>query len=399
MHLMLDYLVELGSELLSAGCAAYRLEALLTQVAKEEGLTADVFAVPTGLFIAIRTPTGDAPAVSMVRVGQWQTNLERLAQLDALLNRVVDRSLSVSEARVELKRQPQSTWSAPAQLVAGAGACAGAAVGLGGGVSDFVLAAMGGLVMRAMLMRTQRQPDLRFLENFIGGAVAALVAWLATATWPSHSRDVLVLATIIPLLPGMALTTGLAELTFKNLVAGTARLMDAAMTLLALVFGIAAVVALEQWVGPVSAPAEPSTPASWGWRVLAVAVASVSFGVSLGLARRRLPVALASGGVVWVVQQLVASWAPWVAAFSAAVVLACASNAYARLTQRPSQLFLIPGLLLLVPGVFGLRSLDAILRGEYTQGATHAVDMLVQAGALVIGLLVANVLVPPRKIL
>lgn len=201
MHLMLDYLVELGSELLSAGCAAYRLEALLTQVAKEEGLTADVFAVPTGLFIAIRTPTGDAPAVSMVRVGQWQTNLERLAQLDALLNRVVDRSLSVSEARVELKRQPQSTWSAPAQLVAGAGACAGAAVGLGGGVSDFVLAAMGGLVMRAMLMRTQRQPDLRFLENFIGGAVAALVAWLATATWPSHSRDVLVLATIIPWRP------------------------------------------------------------------------------------------------------------------------------------------------------------------------------------------------------
>jgi hypothetical protein len=102
-HLMLDYLVELGSELLAAGCPSYRLETLLSVVAAHEGFSADVFALPTGLFVAIRTPTGTAPAVSMVRVNEWRVDLQRLAVLDELLNRVVDRTLTVHDARLELR--------------------------------------------------------------------------------------------------------------------------------------------------------------------------------------------------------------------------------------------------------------------------------------------------------
>ncbi len=87
------------------------------------------------------------------------------------------------------------------------------------------------------------------------------------------------------------------------------------------------------------------------------------------------------------------------ASFIGALTLGLASNFYARTSKRPAQLFLLPGLLLLVPGAFGFRSLDALLRGDYVSGASQAVDMILIAGGLVMGLLVANIALPPRKIL
>jgi uncharacterized membrane protein YjjP (DUF1212 family) len=399
-HLMLDYLLELGGELLSAGCPSYRLEELLAVVAEREGFEADVFAVPTGLFLSIRTPTGEPPVMSMVRVKEWRIDLERLAVLDELLNRVVDRTLSVDDARIELRRFSQlPRWPAWVQLLAGAGASAGASVSFGGGVSDFFIAGAGGLVLRAVLLRTQREPGLRFLENFLGGALASMTAFLSALFFPGHSRDVLLLAVVIPLLPGMVLTTGLAEITFKNLVSGTARLMDAAVTLLSLVFGIALAVSFEQWTGVRPEPAVAVDPSGWWWRAIAVVVASSSFGISLGLPRAKLGIALASGSVVWLSQAMLRSASATWAAFGSALVLAVAANAFARRTRRPAQLFLVPGLLLLVPGALGFRSFDALLRGDYARGASQAVDMFTLAGALVMGLLVANVVLPSKKYL
>ncbi len=399
-HLLLDYLIELGSDLLEAGCPTYRLEQLITAIAESEGFTSDIFAVPTGLFVSLRTPTGAAPAIGMVRVKETRTDLGRLASLDALLNAVADGTVTVNEARARLKQSSSKpTWSVPAQLLAAAGACAGAAVSFGGGVSDFFIAGVGGVLLQLLLLRTREEPGMRFLENLLGGMLAGTCAWLAALVWPNHSRDVLVLAIIVPLLPGMVLTTALAELTFKNLVAGSSRLMDAGVTLLSLVFGVGLVVSFEQWTGVRPMPAELLTPAPWPWQVLAVGVASVSFGVALGLPAKRLGVALASGAVAWGSQQLMRAWPPTSASFLSALALAMTANAFARTRNQPAQLFLLPGLLLLVPGAFGLRSFDALLRGEYTQGASQAVDMFVRAGALVMGLLVANVVVPPKKIL
>jgi len=47
----------------------------------------------------------------------------------------------------------------------------------------------------------------------------------------------MVLSAVIVLVPGLALTMGLAELSSRNLVSGTARIMDAIMQLFKLYFG------------------------------------------------------------------------------------------------------------------------------------------------------------------
>ena len=56
-------------------------------------------------------------------------------------------------------------------------------------------------------------------------------------------------------------------------------------------------------------------------------------------------------------------------------------------------------MMLLVPGSFGFLSLEDFLRGDFLNGAAKGFSMLLITGALVTGILLANVLLPAKKLL
>jgi len=64
--------------------------------------------------------------------------------------------------------------------------------------------------------------------------------------------------------------------------------------------------------------------------------------------------------------------------------------------NRPAALVEVPGIMVLVPGSVGLRSLTALLSRDVVTGIEVGVSMMMTAAALVVGVLLANVLVPPR---
>jgi uncharacterized membrane protein YjjB (DUF3815 family) len=231
------------------------------------------------------------------------------------------------------------------------------------------------------------------------------LAWAATAIDPGLSREVLVLSVVIALVPGMALTTGLAELTNKQLVSGAARLMEAFMAFLSILFGIAVMIAIEQAVSPsevVKVVAPRVLPSVFGVpvEILALVASAFAFSVKFRVPRRYLVHAMASGAIGWGVSFWAARALPTsMAALAAATAITLFANLCARITQRPSQIFQVPGMVLLVPGSFGFLSLEAFLRGELLGGAAKGFEMFMIAGAIVIGTILANVALPARKVL
>lgn len=400
-QLLLDYLIELGTALMSAGCPTHRLEDLLVTVAEHHGHQLDVFSVPTGLFVGLRTPEGEPSLTTMVRVREWKHDLHLLSALDEVVNDVADEKLDIAAARQRIREVIKSPrpWSRAEQLVASGLGSAGAAVSLGGGWTDALLASCGGVVLRAIMLLLSEVSAVRTLESFVGGIVAGATAWVATQLSPGSLREVLILAIIVQLLPGLTLTTGLAELSTRNLVAGTARLMHAGITLLSLAFGIAIVVSLSKVVTPELAPPSERAPLEWWWQVMALLLAALSFGVMLGLPKKQLRVALAAGVLLWGVTLATRPLPGVHAAFLNALALSLGANFWARLSRRPAQIFLMPGLLLLVPGALSFRSFDTLLSGDAVTGLSSAADVLLVAGGIVMGLLVANVALPPRKAL
>jgi uncharacterized membrane protein YjjP (DUF1212 family) len=374
-------------------------------VASIEGYRADAFAIPTGLFISLAGPGVDPPMIRMTRVNEWAVNLERLTLIDRIFNDVAEHRCSLEDARARLreveKRPPP--YAPPLVLLASAGACGAAAIFFRGGVLEMGIAALGGAILGVEAFALRRSLGLRLLSDYLGGLVAGLLAWGFTWLRPDLSREVLVLSVVIPLVPGMALTTALDELAHKNLVSGAARLMEAMMVFLSILFGIASAVGLEQWLGFVPPPAAAgATRELVGvvWQVPALLVAAVSFAVLFSVPRRFIAAAILSGAVGWIATELGTHYLPsTMSALLASLLLCCFANAFARFTERPAQLFLLPGLVLLVPGSFGFRSLEEFLRGDYVNGAARGFEMFLIAGALVTGILFANVLLPAKKIL
>jgi uncharacterized membrane protein YjjB (DUF3815 family) len=60
---------------------------------------------------------------------------------------------------------------------------------------------------------------------------------------------------------------------------------------------------------------------------------------------------------------------------------------------------MVPGILLLVPGSIGFGSLAKFLDRDVLSGIDTAFTMILVAVALVTGLLVSNLIVPPRRAL
>jgi uncharacterized membrane protein YjjB (DUF3815 family) len=124
----------------------------------------------------------------------------------------------------------------------------------------------------------------------------------------------------------------------------------------------------------------------------------VAFAMLFQTARRDYPLVLTAV----IVGYLVTYWcgnalgAPF-GVFVGGLVLSAGSNLYARLKHRPGALVREPGVLLLVPGSVGFRSVSDLLNNQIASGTHIAVLLVTLLISLVAGLLFGDLLIAPRR--
>jgi uncharacterized membrane protein YjjB (DUF3815 family) len=113
---------------------------------------------------------------------------------------------------------------------------------------------------------------------------------------------------------------------------------------------------------------------------------------------RDIPWVLASGGVAFLGGRLGARLlGPELGAFFSALLVGLGSNVYAWLSDRPTSVTLVPGVLLLVPGSIGFRGIAFMVDRKTITGVETAFTALLIAAALSAGILTATVLGPQRR--
>jgi uncharacterized membrane protein YjjP (DUF1212 family) len=333
-----------------------------------------------------------------LRVRPAVVDLDAIARLDDVVRDVLDGRIDAGTAltRVEeVQAHPlQRRW----YVRVAAYGLAGAAVApvLGGGWRDVLAAAAVGVLVGAIALQAPRAAGAEPVLAPVAAVAASFCAAALTQLGLKASPDIVTLASLVTLLPGMALTIGMRELATEHLQSGVANTANALVQLLGLVFGvgIGRSVALS-WFG-LPQQVLPHTAFS-GTQLLAAVAAGLAFTVTLRAQSSAAPV-MCSATVLAILANAAgkAVFGAVAGVFVAALAIGLVGGIVGARLRRSALVFIVPGVLILVPGSAGFNSLLKLLTGETVSGIDAGFDTFVTAMSIAYGLMVSTMLMPRR---
>ncbi|MBT2143381.1 MULTISPECIES: threonine/serine exporter family protein [unclassified Rhodanobacter] len=402
------FVLELARRLHQYGTSAPRLEMAIAGAAQRLGLSADVWSSPTAIIISFadlaQGEEGVAQTTQVMRLAPGEVNLERLCEADDIADRAIAGELGLREGfRLlrELGRPDTRREKIGSVASYGLSAAGIAALFLHSSWVDLVVAGAIGVMIGWITLLAASRPRLAVASDAICALVATTVAIVVSAFVVPLAIKSVVLASLIILVPGMSLTNAVREISSGHLVSGMARMGGAMSTLLKLTFGTIAATQLCAAVGITARDfALPALPTWTDYPALLVA--AVAFAILFRAARRDWPVVI----VAVVVGYLATRWggaisgslpgAP-VGVFLGGLLLGALANVYARFAHRPGAVIREPGILLLVPGSVGFRSVSFLLERDTTLSVDTGLLLVTLLVSLVAGLMFGDLLVSPRR--
>lgn len=391
--------LNLGRALLHVGSPAHRLESSMQIMAERLGLQAEFFSTPTSMIVSLGD--GEKQQTFLARSEPGSANLSKLADLTEVMEELAEGRIDpeTADERVRAIDAAPPLYNRWLQLAAFVLIAGGVVPLLGGGWREALLAVPLGLVTGLTVVWMSRHVERARLINPM---VAAIITFLGTLWCGYDAQTALmpaILAAMIPLLPGMDLTTAARELSTGHLVSGSSRLAFAVTIFALLTFGLV--------LGSISARAivgevglvDPVPQPMW-LPLVGVPIAALGLMMLIQAHLRDWIWILAVTWLAWMGAGL-GDWleAPVIGAFIGGLAVGLAGNLYVQLTSRPSSILHIPGMILLVPGSIGLRSLAVLLGDDVVAGLETAILAGVIAVALTTGMILASVLIPPRNTL
>ncbi len=388
--------LSLGRALLRVGSPAHRLEAAMQIMAERLGLTAEFFSTPTALIATLGD--GEQQQTYLARVEPGSTDLGKLAELTEIMDQLAGGLVDPQAAHqkvCEIDRRP-AQYQGFRLLIAYMLVSGGACTLIGGGWREALLAAALGGVTGASVMLLWQRAELTHLLKPLSAGLVTLLGSLWCGFDPQTALMPAVIAGMIALIPGMDLTAATRELATGHQVSGAARLASTIVVFALLTVGLA----FGAWlatriIGPLP-PVAPSILPQW---LLPIGVISAALGfVALFQAHWR------DGWLI--LSACLLAWlgsgfgsllgTPVLGAFSGALMIGMAGNLFSRWTRRPASILQLPGLILLVPGSIGMRSLSTLIGQDVIAGIETALLAGMIAVALATGLILANAMIPPR---
>ena len=124
-------------------------------------------------------------------------------------------------------------------------------------------------------------------------------------------------------------------------------------------------------------------------------VATLGFAIIFRVPVRHIPACVIVGGLGWVTY-LISDYSvgsPVMGCFFGACMVGLCSMIAARLFKEAMTIFVIPGILCLVPGAKIFYTMEALLRNDVQDMAQIGIQTLMMAGAIALGLLVIGALI------
>ena len=378
----LQLATEAGHILLENGAEISRVEETMTRIASAYGIEDESFFVLSNGIIATGQhyaraefiPIKGTQLAKVVEVNQLSRDVtagecgneltcESVSQTNELTNSQVNtfKPMPVETLRQRIqaiRTMPGKVWW---EMTLGiALGVSSFSILFGGSLVDALATLVAGVLLG--LFMTFVSPHLsRLVGNVAGGLVGGILCILlyrlamGIEGLPQLHLANMIIGTIIALVPGVPFTNGMRDLANEDYIAGTTRLTDAFLVFLCIALGVALAFIVDGVVTggivQLGAPVKDPVAAHWVIQLVAAFVGTVGFSALFGAPRRYYLYCGLAGMAGWAVYLLVAMGHSVVgAAFFAALAVAAISHIMAKICRCPVTVFLICGIIPLVPG-------------------------------------------------
>jgi len=342
---------EAGHILLENGAEINRVEETMQHIASAYGIEGESFYVLSNGIISTGEHFARAEFIPI-----RGTQLSRVVEVNQL-SREIDASapmpLDELEHRLRAIRQsPSKPWW---ELVVGiALGVSSFSILFGGSFVDAGATFAAGLLL-GLFMTFVGGRLSRIFSNLLGGLVGGLLCILAVRLGLGQHLPNMIIGTIIALVPGVPFTNGMRDLANEHYLAGTTRLLDAFLAFLCIALGVVVSLLADGMLSggmiQLGAPVADAITQHWYVQLPAAFIGTMGFAVLFGTPRRYYLTCGLTGMVGWAVYIMLNSLiSPAGAAFFGALAVALTSTLLAVWRKCPTTVFLICGIIPLVPG-------------------------------------------------
>ena len=392
-RLIMSRALDVGERMLLCGGEVSRVEDTIYRILKSYGASrVEVFTILS--FISL-TAVFDAEQVytenRRVSIVAYSNDFARLEQLNSLSREICQTTPGLDElterlAAIDLpprKKQFRELYAMVGYLLSG-GAFAlffgGSPLdALGAGVCCLAVWFLNWFFRRSALQRLFHA----FLISFIAGALCYLVILLGLGEHPGQ----LMMAVIMVLIPGIAMTNAMREMLISDTISGILRLVESLLIASAVAFGFA----LAMFVFKDYFPEEHFTSlnAELPWlQVLAAAAGTLGFSILFNSRPQRLLLGALGGGLTWFIYLLLAQYIPqdFICVAAAAAFGAVYAEIMARVCKAPATVFTILAEIALIPGGSLYLTMHHLVGGRQTQALQYGMHTLMMALAIALGI-------------
>ena len=352
MQQALSLAYEAGNILLENGAEISRVEDSMNSIADGLGAKDHSFFILSNGIIA----TGDGYAKAKF-IPIKGTQLAHIVAVNQLSRDAADGLLDLESARRridQIRSMPGKPWW---EFLLGIALGVSAfCILFGGSLIDSAVTFAVGLVVGAFMHFAS--PHLsRIFGNLFGGMLGGFLCIVAARLGLGQHLPNMIIGTIIALVPGVPFTNGFRDIANEDYIAGATRLLDAFMLFLCIAGGVCLAFAtdgiMHGGILQLDAPQVDPLTSHYAIQLAAAFVGTVGFSILFGAPRScYLDCGLAgmAGWLVYLLMLRQAGLTPAVAAFAGAFCVDLTSHLTARLRKCPSSVYLICGIIPLVPG-------------------------------------------------
>ena len=238
---LMDVAILAGKIMLESNAETYRVEDTMNHILKTSKFeTTEAFAIATGLVATLDDPSIEDPITIVKRINSRDTNLNKIANVNTISRQLTREEIKLSEAYEALQKIGGEQYKQLYKDFAISALAASFALLLGGGIFEIIAAGINGGFL-ALVLKGEKKLDMGpFVRNVLSSAVISVVAGLMQAfVFSTLSINLVIIGTIMPLVPGTAITNAIRDTLQGDYMSGGAKALEAFVIALSIALGVA----------------------------------------------------------------------------------------------------------------------------------------------------------------